>query len=357
MYGKKEAKMTQGFAILCMLVLHLFCRKGNDVLGTPLIWLNDDTPLVYVFGFFGEICVMLYAMCTGYAQYTLNEKKRLTYKSNLKRTINLLLNYWIVLIVFTIIALIRGSESGMTITPLNFIQNVFLLGSYNGAWWYLHTYVFMMLIPPVVMLAIPKKVNPYVGIGICVAFKMGWTLAGKIGLLSWVSLLTGNQLFVVSYISTEVSNLIGVLPAFFIGAFLCKGRVIDKVCVWYEKHIPSMFRTWIIILGFALLVTADYIIHKTIFTIIVAVFSFIWFNIWRKAKPIEKIFLFLGKHSTNTWLCHMFFYVIVFPGLVTIVKLPVLMLLFMIVLCVVTSYIVNGFLWAINFFVKRTKKI
>ena len=45
-YDKEDATMTKGMAILCMLVLHLFCRTGEEVLGTPLIWLNDTTPLV-----------------------------------------------------------------------------------------------------------------------------------------------------------------------------------------------------------------------------------------------------------------------------------------------------------------------
>ena len=55
-YNKEDAQMTQGLAVLCMVILHLFCRTGSDVLGTPLIWLNATTPLVYWFGFFAEIC-------------------------------------------------------------------------------------------------------------------------------------------------------------------------------------------------------------------------------------------------------------------------------------------------------------
>ena len=70
-YSKADARMTQGLAILCMVILHLFCRVGSDVLGTPLIWLDQTTPLVYWFGFFAEICVPLYSLCAGYAQQLL----------------------------------------------------------------------------------------------------------------------------------------------------------------------------------------------------------------------------------------------------------------------------------------------
>ena len=33
---------------------------------------------------------------------------------------------------------------------------------------------------------------------------------------------------------------------------------------------------------------------------------FVLFNLWEKGKIAEKIWLFLGKHSTNIWLTHMF---------------------------------------------------
>lgn len=47
---RKDIKMTQGLAILTMVSLHLFCRLGTDVYGTPLLWLNSTTPAVYNIG-------------------------------------------------------------------------------------------------------------------------------------------------------------------------------------------------------------------------------------------------------------------------------------------------------------------
>ena len=40
---RKDIKMTQGLAILTMVSLHLFCRLGTDVYGTPLLWLNASS--------------------------------------------------------------------------------------------------------------------------------------------------------------------------------------------------------------------------------------------------------------------------------------------------------------------------
>ena len=106
MYNKKDALMTKGMAILCMVMLHLFCRKGNDVLGTPLLWVNKSTPVVYFFGFFSQICVPIYSLCAGYAQQLISEKNNMLWKNNLVRVKKLIINYWSVLLLFCGLGLI-----------------------------------------------------------------------------------------------------------------------------------------------------------------------------------------------------------------------------------------------------------
>ena len=107
---KEQTQMTKGMAILSMLVLHLFCRKGGDVFGTPIFWLNTDTPFVYILGFLAEICVPLYSMCSGYAHFMLGNAGRLTLQANIRRIIRFLLNYWIIVIVFSIVRPYRRNE-------------------------------------------------------------------------------------------------------------------------------------------------------------------------------------------------------------------------------------------------------
>lgn len=44
-YSKHDAVMTHGLAIICMLLLHLFCRKGTDVLHPcrgPVLYIYRD---------------------------------------------------------------------------------------------------------------------------------------------------------------------------------------------------------------------------------------------------------------------------------------------------------------------------
>lgn len=37
LYKKQEAQMTRGLAILSMVILHLFCRKGSQIVCEPLL--------------------------------------------------------------------------------------------------------------------------------------------------------------------------------------------------------------------------------------------------------------------------------------------------------------------------------
>lgn len=112
-YNKKDAIMTRGYAILSMCILHLFCCLGADVKGTPLIWLSAEKPLVYWFGFFAEICVPTYSICVGYAQTLIDEQGKLSFANNAKRIKKLMINYWIILGMFSIVGLItnRGGYS------------------------------------------------------------------------------------------------------------------------------------------------------------------------------------------------------------------------------------------------------
>ena len=110
-YDKNDALMTRGFAILQMVILHLFCRKGADVYGTPLIWLNDNVPFVYWFGFFANITVCLYTICAGYARQ-LSYENGGTYKKDLSRVLKVMKNYWIVLCLFCVVSIIAGNGGG-----------------------------------------------------------------------------------------------------------------------------------------------------------------------------------------------------------------------------------------------------
>lgn len=55
----------------------------------------------------------------------------------------------------------------------------------------------------------------------------------------------------------------------------------------------------------------------------------------------ERSFLVLGKHSTNIWLIHMFFYLNLFPGFAFSANYPVLILALMLAVCFAASVVIE----------------
>ncbi|MBQ6381831.1 MAG: acyltransferase [Clostridia bacterium] len=332
-YGKEEAVMTRGLAILSMVCLHLFCRLGSDVVCQPLLWINSEKPFVYWIGFFCEICVPLYSMCAGYAQYLMFQKNRSSFKLRGKRILKLLKNYWIILAMFCLLGIFFDTEGRIPGGIWNFLKSIVLLHSYNGTWWYLKTYIILLLIPAGVLLFPVKKINAYLGVVLCLAMSAGWYLAGKFQL---TDITFHNTVF--EFIKTEILNLIHVLPFFWIGAFLCKANIFE---VLGERIQNSNRKNWInagIIVGVIIMFVVINLLEKAVLIYPAAVVVFLSFNLIKKPVFVQKLFLFLGKHSTNIWLTHMFFLSVLFIGLVWKAKYPVLIVLFMLVLCVAASY-------------------
>lgn len=223
-YSKQDAVMIRGLAILCMVVLHLFCRTGKDVFGKPLLWINSTIPVVFLFGFFSEICVPLYSLCAGYARQYMEEKRKSSWKNNFHRIIKLMVNYWIVLVLFSILGLIFDVDNKIPGSLIKFLKSIVLLHSYNGAWWYLNTYILLLLIPTKILLNPIKKVEYKKGLIMCLLFEIGWYVVTKIGLIPDVP----EKMKVVLFIKNELVNLITVLPFVWAGAIICKEKLVDN---------------------------------------------------------------------------------------------------------------------------------
>lgn len=332
-YNKQDAVMTRGLAILCMLALHLFCRKGADVFGTPLLWLNETTPFVYQFGFFAGICVPLYSICAGYARQLNAENRR----GDISRVFRLMRNYWIVLFLFCSIGLAVNPRGNIPGSFGNFVKSIFLLHSYNGAWWYLNTYIILMLIPTRILLFPVKKLDAGIGILFCICLDVIWYFVGRFSLLPNVP----SAYPVLAFVRKEVVNLFGVLPSFWVGAFLCKCDAV-KWCDDLLKAYPFKNRNMLLLLVVFLLFVGYNLLEKRILVLCVTIISFLAFNLIQKPEPAKRMFLFLGKHSTNIWLTHMFFYSQLFVGLTQKAKFPLLMLLSLLLYCVLASYVIKA---------------
>ena len=151
--SKDETKALKGVAILFMIGLHLYNTLNYSDLYHPIITMGRGTPLIYYISFLFDICVPIYSFCTGYAMYL---KQSQDFVENTKRILKFLKQYWIILMLTCIVGIITNNQEIPGTFSL-FLGNLTTFNiSYVGAWWYVQTYILLVVITPVVIKLIDK---------------------------------------------------------------------------------------------------------------------------------------------------------------------------------------------------------
>lgn len=327
---KKDNQMAKGVAILGMLMLHLFCRFG--VLPyEPQIYIGE-TPLIYYLGLFGDLCVPTYCFCSGYAQMILQKKEQDAYlRQSSVRLIRFLLNYWVVLIIFSAVGLLFDKTGQIPGSIGSFLGNLLLFHlSYNGAWWFVLTYVFLLALSPMMI----KLVQRFSIWAVFISSGMIYFISYLLRFV-YVKEISG---LVLSWFYTQVLLLGTSQFSFIIGILFQKYQVISKLrCAPVS---PILRNACSILIPIAM-----FLLHAVERSLIIApitgLSTIVCFHTMDKPNLLCKATLFLGRHSTNIWLVHMFFYLVLFKDLVFIAKYPLLILLLMLAICIVVSYGIN----------------
>lgn len=331
-FTKQDMKITKGVAILFMLLLHLFCRKHvNGLYDTyPMI---KGVPFAYYIGLFGDACVPMFCFASGYGLYiSLNQEKGFIIKKNFMRILKLLINYWVVLTLFVIVGVLVGKSEILPGSPTKFLLNFFVLSnSYNGAWWFVQTYIILVLLAPVLFKGI-KKYN-----SIVLVF-----LSGLIYLVSYIQRIKhvldlGDNTELTMFVNATVLVGTSQFP-FIVGSIFAKDKIYSK---FYNKLVLFPMKNLICIAAILLLVLFHSFYESMIIAPITGIAFICFFNAINKSNTILKLLDYVGTHSTNLWLTHMFFYMIIFPKLTFAPKYPLLIFIWLIMLCLASSYIIN----------------
>lgn len=331
MLTKQDAKMAQGLAIVAMVMLHLFCRKDNFLY--DVYFLIRDVPLIYYLGLFGDMCVPIYCFCSGYAQLVLmNTEKNKYYINTVRRALKFLVHFWFVVVLFVFIGLIMNNPE-MPGSFRKFLENFLLYRfSYNGAWWFVVTYLLLLLFSPIIKYII-EKLPPIViicGSGIIYLlahiYRYKYIFEFEYGIINWA----WQQL--VLFGTSQFSFIVGMLFVKYDVLVHINRRLKDNV---YRKVLLNLIPVFM------------FVIHCIEESVIIApltgIITLSCFHLRKKQRWEKRFFLFLGKHSTNIWLTHMFFYMTLFDNFVFIVKKPVCILGLMLVICIFVSYGINAF--------------
>jgi hypothetical protein len=331
-FTKNDMKATKGVAILFMLLLHLFCRKNvHGLYNTiPLI---HSVPFVYYIGLFGDACVPIYCFASGYGLFvSFNNQKGSFQKKNFLRILKLLINYWIILVLFVILGFFVGKSEIYPGSIAKFVLNFFVISSsYNGAWWFLQTYIILVILSPFFFKFVSKHNSFFIV-----------TVSAIIYFLTYIQRIKQVFNFVDYPVIGIIVNAIVLLGTsqlpYIVGAIFLKEKIYSKL---HNAFSHFSFKNLLCTLGILVLLLFHSFFESMIIAPITGISFICFFNLMSKKEAIRKLFNFFGDHSTNIWLTHMFFYMTIFPNVIFVPKYPILIFAWLLILCLFSSYIIN----------------
>lgn len=326
-----QTNLTKGLAILMMLCLHLF-NKPFEGLFEPLIFIGSK-PLAYYLSLFSDCCVAIYCFCSGYGLYIGYAKKDSDYnRKNYIRLLKLYLNYWIVLLLFVVfLGLLLGRTAEYPGNFIKFMYNFTAIDtSYNGTWWFVFSYILLVLASSTIFKIIDKYNYIIVLLVSFVLYALFYVQLIKTPIVF-------NELF-LDLILRQITSFGFVIFPFVMGAVAYQQKWYSVFSAYFQRNKNSNFILMLIII-------AAVIFHGFVPTLFIAVFTgflFIFcFNALRLPNTVQNILKYFSKHSTNIWLTHMLFYSVFFKEIIYAPKYPILIYLWLLLWCLVASYIVN----------------
>ena len=294
-----------------------------------MLWVGD-TPLIYYFGLFGDICVAIYCFVSGYAHYMLSSKSELGYRW--KRLLRFLIQFWVIAAVFSLVGILTGN-SVIPGSVKEFLLNCLTIkNSYNGAWWYANTYILLVALQPLSR----KFVERCPAWAVLLAAFTFYTVGYGIRFWGWGSCRST----VLSWIITHIGLLGTSYFPYIIGMLFCKKQVVAAL----RQRVDSVKTRNICIftvVTFAGMLIAHGVIQTLFVAVITATATIVLLCVCPLPMWLTNLLCYFGEHSTNIWLIHMFFYRGLFHGVVFSLKYPIPIFLFLIALSLASSYVIK----------------
>lgn len=320
-FSKNQSSIIKGLAIILMVIHHTFAfpDRISNVNYIPIIF-NIDRYIAE----FGRICVFMYLFLSGYGLFYCAERDNgITYKNIIDRVIKLLSKYWLIIFLFIPVGIILGVYS---FNINQFLMNFFTLSySYNQEWWFINTYILLILSFPIVYKII--KYKSYIKV-IILSLIISFTSIG----IDFIMPSIDSILFI------KIIRLVCIYQLYFItGCIFCKYKVMDLIYNFVNSKGINKINNYVILVIICMLIRQ---ITSILDFIIGPIFIFSSMMIINKLK-IEKLFLFMNKHSTNIWLTHSFLCYYYFQDIVFMPKYAILIIPWIMILSVCLSFIIN----------------
>ena len=320
--SKNKSDAIKVIAVIFMIMHHLFAFpdriKGVQYISVYKV--NQTISLEYFIAEFCLICVPIFLFLSGYGLYK-KYSYIVTYKEIKNRILKLLINYWIILFIFYFIGLILGKY---TLNIKEFIMNFLTISSsYNREWWFLNTYIILIILYPVILILINRFI-----FNICIIISLILTILSRL-LMKFMAIMA-----IESIILTLLNNMLSNQFIFVFGILVAKYALFDKIS---RKITLNRFSYYFIIL-IIVLINMNLSLIGSIFRLlspIIFIYSIV------KLIPDLSFLNRFSKHTTNIWLTHSFFCYYLFQRLTFAPKLSVLIILWNIILSLISSVIIN----------------
>ena len=345
---KEETQQLKGIAILMMVWLHLFGTNLEILDGCEkYIYLWNGDPLIYVMRKFARMCVVFYTFLGGYGLCKVWQRDNcqlstvnLQLSMNLRRVWRLMMNYWLVLLLFVGVATWLHPETypgGWRVL----MENVTALNcSYNNTLWFLLPYALLTLLAVPIMRLVMGLRGKWLWLFLAAAFAVKAVIyVNETTYTSWLGLIWQNLLAAM-----------GLFFMFVMGALFARDGLMEQVVAairgWVERSVvvrrmkvsPSVVCLMLLLLLFfgRICVGASTLIDPLFLLPMIPVYLCI-----QRPQWLSSTLAFIGKHSTNIWFIHR--YILVLTGtLITALHYPVVMWAALVGVCIVCSYGVKG---------------
>lgn len=289
----------------------------------------------YFLGRSGGICVGIFTFLSGYGIFS-SMKYDIKYKNIFKRIFNLFLNYWIVFLIFVPIGFyLEKYKFAFSEFILNFIG---LINSYNGEWWYLRFYVFILMLYPAII-KIVKKYNNYF-----IVF-----ISFLINIIGFGAIKITVRLGTTSIFLNIVTLILSWQFLFILGIIVAKERVYAKIANKLKLGLWKYYVLLILVSCLLIVIVDIPVVGEVAKLFLIPILIFILVNI----IPDGGIMSELGKHSTNMWLTHSFFCYYFFQKLTFSFKYSIIILLQIYIMTIIVSILINRIINGVKNFNKK----
>lgn len=299
-YGKDQAKMFAGIAILLMVFHHFFGFPERYKEGIAYLSILGNLNITagsieYHLAHYCKMCVAIFAFNTGYAIWS--SPTSYSYRNIIPKAIKFILSYWVVCFLYIGYGYIAKETLP---TPTQFAYNLIGLKSsldfvnVTDAW-YVPFYITILFISPLLIkLYQPRSIAIH--------------LLTSLVLIVTTTLLA-SHIPEEAYILNEVFGFLAAyLSSVLAGILTCKYDLLNALdSLFGQKSIP-----------FYLILICCTILVRPLFSpldanrdaILVVIFIYSTLSIIRAlhSTKVKQVLLFFGKHSMNMWFMQALFY-------------------------------------------------